>query len=63
MPESLKERIRAAAAIEKRTMANWCAYHLERLMNEMEMPGSGSTKSKPLESLEDPHPENKTHAR
>ena len=36
MSKDLKERIRAAAEKEKRPMANWCAFHLERLLDEMD---------------------------
>jgi len=47
MSKDLKERIRAAASKEKRPMANWCAFHLERLLDEMEASsGNGITLMK-----------------
>lgn len=46
MPKSLKARIKAAAAKENRTMANWCVWHLENLLNELE-----SSKDAEVQSL------------
>ena len=36
MTKELKARIEKAAGIEKRTMANWAAYQLEKIVTELE---------------------------
>lgn len=36
LPKDLKERIRKAAARENRTMANWSAYHLKLVIEQIE---------------------------
>jgi hypothetical protein len=36
MSKSLKEKIKAAAAAENRTMANWCVHHLEKILDAMD---------------------------
>lgn len=59
MSKDLKERIRAAAAKEHRPMANWCAYHLERILDEMDAETASKTAALPapnpgLQPLEAP---------
>ena len=38
MPLALKQRIKALADADKRTMASWCAIHLEQVVYELENP-------------------------
>lgn len=38
MPLALKQRIKRLADLDKRTMASWCAIHLEQLVEELEKP-------------------------
>lgn len=54
MPKSLKARIKAAATKENRTMANWCVWHLEKLLDEMD--SSKGVEVQSLKVAEDPTP-------
>ena len=47
MSKKLKERIKSASAKEKRTMANWCAFHLERIIDEMDAMAASKTPALP----------------
>lgn len=52
MSKGLKARIKAAADKEKRPMANWCAFHLEQLLDEMDAERSGNLQE--VRSLDAP---------
>ena len=56
MSKALKARIKAAADKEQRPMANWCSYHLERLLDEMDAAKAfeaGRSLHQPLKVAED----------
>jgi predicted DNA-binding protein len=48
MPKELKERIKAAAENERRSMANWCVHHLEVLLDQLEDPISSAPERRRL---------------
>ena len=52
MSKDLKARIKQAADKEKRPMANWCAFHLERLLDQMDAEQSGNLQE--VRSLDAP---------
>lgn len=59
MPKELKAKIAAAAAADNRSMANWCVHHLHEILGHLETAASEPPSSKPLESVDDPHPQTK----
>ena len=52
MPKELKDRIKRAAAIENRTMANWCVHHLDRIVRELESRDSKTSASQTFSRTE-----------
>jgi hypothetical protein len=55
MPKAIKDKIRRAAELDNRTMANWCLVQLERIIAQkdaaQDTASVGTTKKMPLEAL------------